>query len=46
MDTPSDLERQIGVVRRSVTGTLNDAQAQVQGVVAKWIGIEHAVEGA
>ncbi|KAI0320077.1 apolipo protein O-domain-containing protein [Amylostereum chailletii] len=44
IDSPSELEKQIGAVRRSATGTFNEAHAQVQGVVSKWIGIEHAVE--
>ncbi|KAI0045229.1 hypothetical protein FA95DRAFT_1495709 [Auriscalpium vulgare] len=44
VDTPSQLEEQIGVARRAATGVFNDAHAKVQGVVSKWIGVEHAVE--
>lgn len=41
---PSELERQIGVARRAVTARYLDAQARVQGVVSRWIGVEQAVE--
>ncbi|KAF8636104.1 hypothetical protein AX17_003809 [Amanita inopinata Kibby_2008] len=44
-DTPSPLELQIGRVRRRVTGAVCDARDQVQQVVNRWIGVEHAVEG-
>lgn len=43
---PSELERQIGILRRQTTATYRDAHAQVQGLVSKWIGVEHAVESA
>ncbi|TFK50628.1 hypothetical protein OE88DRAFT_276972 [Heliocybe sulcata] len=43
-DEPSELERQIGSVRTTVTGAYKDAHAKVQGVVSRWIGVEHAVE--
>ncbi|KIK70219.1 hypothetical protein GYMLUDRAFT_34710, partial [Collybiopsis luxurians FD-317 M1] len=43
-EVPSELEKQIGVLRRQVTSTYRDAHAQVQGLVSKWIGVEHAVE--
>ncbi|KAI0754198.1 apolipo protein O-domain-containing protein [Daedaleopsis nitida] len=43
-DTPSELEKQIGVARRAVTGTYLDAHARVQAVVSRWIGVEQAVE--
>ncbi|KAF5390005.1 hypothetical protein D9757_003854 [Collybiopsis confluens] len=43
-EVPSELERQIGAFRRQATSTYRDAHAQVQGVVSKWIGVEHAVE--
>lgn len=46
LDTPSDLEKHIGTARRYVTDVYTDAHAQVQGVVSKWIGVEHAVESA
>ncbi|PBK68256.1 hypothetical protein ARMSODRAFT_212607 [Armillaria solidipes] len=44
LDTPSTLERQIGTVRKTFTETYSDAYSQVQGVVSKWIGVEHAIE--
>ncbi|KAF8909183.1 apolipo protein O-domain-containing protein [Mucidula mucida] len=43
-ETPSALEKQIGQVRKTVSQTYGDAHAQVQGVVSKWIGVEHSVE--
>ena len=46
LDTPSELEKYIGCARRKVTATYTDAHARVQGVVSKWIGVEHAVESA
>ncbi|TFY56832.1 hypothetical protein EVG20_g8772, partial [Dentipellis fragilis] len=44
VETPTELERQIGHARRAATRVLNDTHAQVQGVIGKWIGIEQAVE--
>lgn len=44
IDTPTELERQIGHARETVTGAYRDSYAYVQGWVSKWIGIEHAVE--
>lgn len=44
VETPSELEKQLGNVRRAVTARYEDAHAQVQGVVSHWIGVEHAVE--
>ena len=46
VDSPSVLETQIGVVRKSVTGVARDVHRRVHGVVSEWIGIEHAVERA
>ena len=46
VETPSELEKQIGVARRAVTGTYLDAHARVQAVVSRWIGVEQAVESA
>ncbi|KAI0341362.1 hypothetical protein BDW22DRAFT_294141 [Trametopsis cervina] len=43
-EVPSQLEQQIGVGRRAVTATYLDAQARVQGVVSRWIGVEQRVE--
>lgn len=44
IDTPTELERQIGHARETVTAAFRDSYAYVQGWVSKWIGIEHAVE--
>ena len=44
VETPSELEKQIGVARRATQETLSEVQAQLQGVITKWIGVEHAVE--
>jgi len=44
LETPSELEKQIGVARRAATGVFNDAHSRVRGVISKWIGVEHAVE--
>ena len=43
-ETPSELESQIGNVRRVVTETYLDAHNRVQGVVSRWIGVEQSVE--
>ncbi|THV07981.1 hypothetical protein K435DRAFT_772306 [Dendrothele bispora CBS 962.96] len=43
-EVPSELENQIGVVRRHVTAAYVNTHTQVQGLVSKWIGVEHAVE--
>uniref|UniRef100_A0A8H7XL84 MICOS complex subunit n=1 Tax=Psilocybe cubensis TaxID=181762 RepID=A0A8H7XL84_PSICU len=44
VESPSALEREIGVVRRHAMRAYDDAHAHVQGWVSKWIGVEHAVE--
>ncbi|CAA7264020.1 unnamed protein product [Cyclocybe aegerita] len=44
VDSPSELEKQIGNVRRTAQDTYAGAHAHVQGWVSKWIGVEHAVE--
>ncbi|EJF56807.1 hypothetical protein DICSQDRAFT_183610 [Dichomitus squalens LYAD-421 SS1] len=44
VETPSELEKQIAVARRAVTGTYLDARSRVQEVVSRWIGVEQAVE--
>ncbi|PIL23167.1 hypothetical protein GSI_14476 [Ganoderma sinense ZZ0214-1] len=44
VETPSELEKQIAVARRAVTGTYLDALSRVQEVVSRWIGVEQAVE--
>ena len=44
IETPSELEKQIGIGRRALTGTYEDAHARIQSVISKWIGVEQAVE--
>jgi len=44
VDSPTVLERQIGVVREAVVGVARDVHRRVHGAVSEWIGIEHAVE--
>ncbi|OJT13708.1 MICOS subunit MIC26 [Trametes pubescens] len=44
VETPSELEKQIGVARRAVTTTYLDAHSRVQSVISRWIGVEQAVE--
>lgn len=46
VETPSELEKQIGVARRAVTTTYLDAHSRVQSVISRWIGVEQAVESA
>ena len=46
IETPSELEKQIGKARRAVTATYLDARAQVQGVISRWISVEESVESA
>ena len=46
VDTPSELERQIGTARKAVTHTYQESFAYVHGWVSKWIDIEHAIERA
>ncbi|KAJ8519807.1 hypothetical protein ONZ45_g3283 [Pleurotus djamor] len=44
VEESSFLQTHIGVARKAATQAYLDGYAQVQGVVSKWIGIEHAVE--
>ncbi|RDB18218.1 MICOS subunit MIC26 [Hypsizygus marmoreus] len=44
VETPSVLEKHIGVARRRVTEAYRDTHSQVQGVISRWIGVEHAIE--
>ncbi|KAJ7292067.1 apolipo protein O-domain-containing protein [Mycena rebaudengoi] len=48
MRTPFDswTARHIGVARRHATASYRSAHAHVQGVVSRWISVEHAVESA
>ncbi|EEB90332.1 hypothetical protein MPER_11472 [Moniliophthora perniciosa FA553] len=43
-EVPSELERQIGIARKSLTATYREAHGHVQGLVSRWIGVEQAVE--
>ncbi|KAG7086009.1 hypothetical protein E1B28_003532 [Marasmius oreades] len=43
-EIPSELERQIGIARRTLHTTYKETHSRVQGVVSKWIGVEHAIE--
>jgi len=44
VETHSVIERQITAARRATTSAYQDAHARVQGVIDRWIGVEHAVE--
>ena len=44
VNTPTELERQIGQVRVKVTETYKDSYAYVQSWVDRWIATEHAIE--
>lgn len=44
VDTPSELERQIGHVRRTLTEKYSESYSYVQAWVDRWIDVEHAVE--
>ncbi|PFH46967.1 hypothetical protein AMATHDRAFT_68632 [Amanita thiersii Skay4041] len=44
LDTPSSIELRIGAVRRQVMQSYMNARGELQSVVNKWIGVEHAVE--
>ncbi|KAF9007090.1 apolipo protein O-domain-containing protein [Cyathus striatus] len=44
VETPSQLEKQIGVARVQTLQAVSEARAHVQGWIDRWIGIEHAVE--
>ncbi|KAF5367354.1 hypothetical protein D9615_010274 [Tricholomella constricta] len=44
VETPSPLEQQIGVARRRITDTYRETHNQFQGVISRWIGVEHAIE--
>lgn len=44
VESPSELEKRIAVVRRNVLQTYAKAHAHVQGWISTWVGVEHAVE--
>ena len=46
VNSPTELERQIGQVRVKVTDTYKDSYAYVQSWVDRWIATEHAIERA
>ncbi|KAF8512940.1 apolipo protein O-domain-containing protein, partial [Hysterangium stoloniferum] len=44
VETHTPLERQIAAVRHTATNRYLDARTRLQGVVDRWIGVEHAIE--
>ena len=44
VESPSELENRIAVVRRKVCQTYTEAHAHVHGWISTWVGVEHAVE--
>ncbi|OJA18202.1 hypothetical protein AZE42_08882 [Rhizopogon vesiculosus] len=44
LDTPSALEKRIGMVRREITGYYTGVHSQAQGIIDRWINIEEKVE--
>ncbi|KAG0693327.1 apolipo protein O-domain-containing protein [Suillus ampliporus] len=44
LDTPSALEKQIGTVRREITGYYSGVHSQAQGIIDRWISVEEKVE--
>ncbi|KAG1738011.1 apolipo protein O-domain-containing protein [Suillus lakei] len=44
LDTPSALEKQIGMVRREITGYYTGVHSKAQGVIDRWISVEEKVE--
>lgn len=46
IEEPTQLEQQIGSVRRTLTSSYQESYGYVQGWVSKWIGVEHAIESA
>ena len=44
VESPSELENRIAIVRRKVLQTYSEAHAHVQGWISTWVGVEHAVE--
>jgi organizing structure protein 2 len=44
LDTPSALEKRIGMARREITGYYTGVHSQAQGIIDRWINIEEKVE--
>jgi organizing structure protein 2 len=44
LDTPSALEKQIGMVRREITGYYTGVHSKAQGIIDRWISVEEKVE--
>lgn len=44
VESPSELENRIAIVRRKVCQTYTEAHAHVYGWISTWVGVEHAVE--
>ncbi|KAG2078709.1 hypothetical protein BDR04DRAFT_1131628 [Suillus decipiens] len=44
LDTPSALEKRIGMVRRKITGYYTSVHSEAQGIINRWISVEEMVE--
>lgn len=44
LDTPSALEKRIGMVRREITGYYTGVHSEAQGIINRWISVEEMVE--
>ncbi|KAG1762573.1 apolipo protein O-domain-containing protein [Suillus occidentalis] len=44
LDTPSALEKRIGMVRREITGYYTGVHSKAQGIIDRWISVEEKVE--
>lgn len=44
LDTPSALEKRIGMVRREITGYYTGVHSKTQGIINRWISVEEKVE--
>jgi len=44
VDSPSELEKRIAIVRRTASQTYAEAHAHIRGWVTSWVGVEHAIE--
>lgn len=44
LDTPSVLEKRIGMVRREITGYYTGVHSKAQGIIDRWISVEEKVE--
>ncbi|KAG2092320.1 uncharacterized protein F5147DRAFT_840663 [Suillus discolor] len=44
LDTPSALEKRIGMVRREITGYYTGIHSKTQGIIDRWISVEEKVD--